>query len=131
MEAAGLLDAWLTPDGRLLDTREHDTFVIAGSNPAAPAGRSLANALAPAVDRNDPRVAELTDDTITAKLWELFHNLACRGFYVQHSDHLSDRGAWQLTVDGCHHPVEFSGPVSQPTAVDHKPRRRASIPTEL
>jgi len=35
--------------------------------------------------------AELTDETLTAKLWELLHTLACRGFYVQHTDHLSDR----------------------------------------
>lgn len=35
--------------------------------------------------------AELTDETLTAKLWELLHNLACTGFYVSHSDHLSDR----------------------------------------
>ena len=34
---------------------------------------------------------ELTDETLTAKLWELLHNLACRGFYVLHTDHLSDR----------------------------------------
>jgi hypothetical protein len=34
--------------------------------------------------------AELTDETLTAKLWELLHNLACHGFYVQHTDHLSD-----------------------------------------
>ena len=34
---------------------------------------------------------ELTDETLPAKLWELLHNLACQGFYVQHTDHLSDR----------------------------------------
>lgn len=34
--------------------------------------------------------AELTDETLTPKLWELLHNLACRGFYVVHTDHLSD-----------------------------------------
>jgi hypothetical protein len=34
---------------------------------------------------------ELTDETLGAKLWELLHNLACRGFYVLHTDHLSDR----------------------------------------
>lgn len=34
---------------------------------------------------------ELTDETITAKLWELLHNLACQGFYVLNSEHLSDR----------------------------------------
>jgi len=34
---------------------------------------------------------ELTDETITAKLWELLHDLAGQSFYVQHTDHLSDR----------------------------------------
>ena len=34
---------------------------------------------------------ELTDETLTAKLWELLHNLACQGYYVLHTDHLSDR----------------------------------------
>lgn len=37
---------------------------------------------------------ELTDETITAKLWELLHNLACQSFYVLHSDHLSDRALY-------------------------------------
>ena len=35
--------------------------------------------------------AELTDDTLHAKLWELLHNLACQGFYVLNTNHLSDR----------------------------------------
>jgi hypothetical protein len=35
--------------------------------------------------------AELTDETLPAKLWELLHNLALQGFYVSHTDHLSDR----------------------------------------
>ena len=35
--------------------------------------------------------AELTDETLTAKLWELLHNLALQGFYISHTDHLSDR----------------------------------------
>lgn len=34
---------------------------------------------------------ELTDESVPGHLWELLHNLACRGFYVQHTDHLSDR----------------------------------------
>jgi len=45
---------------------------------------------------------ELTDEALPAKLWELLHNLACHGFYIQHSDHLSDRqvysGLWQRGI---------------------------------
>lgn len=44
-------------------------------------------------ESNDPPIPpdELTDETLSAKLWELLHNLACRGFYCLHSDHLTDR----------------------------------------
>ncbi len=43
--------------------------------------------------------AELTDETLTAKLWELLHHLACRGFYVLHTDHLSDRELYTALWD--------------------------------
>ena len=38
---------------------------------------------------------EHTDDTIGAGLWELLHELACRGFYVLHTDHLTDRELYE------------------------------------
>jgi hypothetical protein len=34
--------------------------------------------------------AEITEETLAPILWELLHNLALRGFYVLHTDHLSD-----------------------------------------
>jgi len=34
--------------------------------------------------------AEITDETLTPILWELLHNLALRGFYLLHTDHLND-----------------------------------------
>ena len=40
---------------------------------------------------------ELTDETLTAKLWELLHNLALQGFYVLHTDHLGDRELYRHT----------------------------------
>lgn len=39
--------------------------------------------------------AELTDETLAAKLWELLHELARRGWQVEHTDHLSDRGLYE------------------------------------
>src|SRR5439155_298942 len=44
-------------------------------------------------DENIPLLPleEITDETLTPILWELLHNLALRGFYVLHTDHLSDR----------------------------------------
>ena len=38
---------------------------------------------------------ELTDEALPPRLWELLHNLACRGFYVLHTDHLSDRALYE------------------------------------
>jgi hypothetical protein len=38
--------------------------------------------------------AELTDELFTPKLWELLHALACRGFYLLHTDHLGDRALY-------------------------------------
>lgn len=39
---------------------------------------------------------ELTDETLPSRLWELPHNLACRGFFVLHTDHLSDRALYEV-----------------------------------
>ena len=38
---------------------------------------------------------EHTEETIKSGLWELLHELACRGFYVQHTDHLTDRDLYE------------------------------------
>ena len=64
LEAAGLLDAWVAPDGRLLDPGTHDVVVTAG----APATPNLGAVLQPAVDREDPRAAALSDATVAAVL---------------------------------------------------------------
>lgn len=41
-----------------------------------------------------PPPDELTDEALPAKLWELLHELACRGFYLLHTDHLSERALY-------------------------------------
>jgi hypothetical protein len=35
--------------------------------------------------------AEITDELLPGLLWEILQELACRGFYVLHTDHLTDR----------------------------------------
>ena len=39
---------------------------------------------------------ELTDEALPPNLWRLLHSLACRGFYVQRTDHLSDRALYEV-----------------------------------
>ncbi|MFL6055804.1 MAG: TIGR02680 family protein [Actinoallomurus sp.] len=63
LEAAGILDAWVTPGGELL--AEDDTFVLSG---APVDGPSCATVLHPAVDRAAPQAAALTDDAVRAVL---------------------------------------------------------------
>ena len=45
---------------------------------------------------------EITDEALAAILWKLLHELACRGFYALHTDHLSDgelyRALWRHGV---------------------------------
>lgn len=54
--------------------------------------------------------AEITDETLTPILWELLHNLALRGFYVLHSDHLSDHELYaELWERGLRDPAHLPG----------------------
>ncbi|MFA1538409.1 TIGR02680 family protein [Actinomadura monticuli] len=63
LEASGILDAWVTPDGALLGA--DDTFLLTGE---AVQGPSCALVLRPAIDRADPRAAALTADAVHAVL---------------------------------------------------------------
>lgn len=57
-----------------------------------------------------PPPDELTDESLPAKVWELLHELACRGFYVLHSDHLSDRELYAaLWKDSLREPAMLPG----------------------
>lgn len=54
--------------------------------------------------------AEITDETLTPILWELLHNLALRGFYILHTDHLSDRELYaELWQHGLREPAHLPG----------------------
>ncbi len=63
LEAAGILDAWLTPDGDLVDG---DVIVVSGRSPVA--GPSCSSVLTPAVDLDDPQAAALPAATVQAVL---------------------------------------------------------------
>ncbi|QXJ26680.1 TIGR02680 family protein [Actinomadura graeca] len=63
LEASGVLDAWVTPDGALVG--EDDMFVLTGE---AVQGPSCALVLRPAIDRADPGAAAIGDDAVRAVL---------------------------------------------------------------
>ena len=63
LEAAGILDAWVTPDGNLVDG---DVTIVSGQAPVP--GQSLASVLVPAVDPGDQRAAAVPDESVRAVL---------------------------------------------------------------
>ena len=63
LEAAGLLDAWVTPDGNLVDG---DVTVVSGLAPVP--GQSCASVLIPAIDPGDPQARTLSGEAVRAVL---------------------------------------------------------------
>jgi len=63
LEAAGILDAWVTPEGNLVDG---DVIVVSGLAPVA--GRSCASLLVPAIDPDDPQAAALREESVASVL---------------------------------------------------------------
>lgn len=65
LEASGLLDAWVEPDGTLTDTAGHDVHVV----PCAPVtGDHLGSLLHPAIDPHDPDAHAVGPHTLRALL---------------------------------------------------------------
>lgn len=88
LEAAGLLDAWILPDGTLLDPATHDTFLLERDT-VAPAA-TLARWLAPALRDDDPDTHGLSNAAIGRAL-------AGIGAGEQSGEHwVGLDGRWQL-----------------------------------
>lgn len=68
LEASGLLDAWITPDGRLLGAHEHDTVLALGTSPHAPEDRHLGLALIPTVDTAGKLMGAVAPEIVAAIL---------------------------------------------------------------
>ncbi|MFI1884771.1 TIGR02680 family protein [Streptomyces jumonjinensis] len=66
LEASGLLDAWVLPDGWALAANGHDVLLSPATGPVA--GESLNGLLRPAVDGGDARAAEVGEDTVARLL---------------------------------------------------------------
>lgn len=60
LEAAGILDAWVTPSGELLATDTDDVVLTPGD----PVSVNLSSVLVPAVDRADPQAGAVRDATV-------------------------------------------------------------------
>ncbi|MFF5669481.1 TIGR02680 family protein [Streptomyces hygroscopicus] len=68
LEASGLLDAWVCPDGTLLEASRHDVLLSPPPSHAPRAGAALGDALRPAVDHGDPRATQVGEPAVSALL---------------------------------------------------------------
>ncbi|MFB6613172.1 TIGR02680 family protein [Streptomyces sp. NPDC056367] len=66
LEASGLLDAWVLPDGRALAVDGHDVLLSPATGPVP--GPSLAGLLRPAVDGGDAQAAAVGEETVVRLL---------------------------------------------------------------
>ncbi|WP_436739855.1 TIGR02680 family protein [Streptomyces sp. BBFR102] len=66
LEASGLLDAWVLPDGSALAVNGHDVLLAPSDGPVS--GPSLAEVLRPATDHGDAWTTALDDATVTGLL---------------------------------------------------------------
>ncbi|MFC0602837.1 TIGR02680 family protein [Streptomyces palmae] len=66
LEASGLLDAWVLPDGSALAANGHD--VLLAPSPGPISGPSLAEVLRPAMDHGDRRTATLDEAAVSGLL---------------------------------------------------------------
>ncbi|MEU6698851.1 TIGR02680 family protein [Pseudonocardia sp. NPDC046786] len=79
LEASGVLDAWLSPDGSLLGA---DDDVLVAPTVRVTHGPGLTGLLRPAVDRADPRAAPVSDATVTAVLRAIAQQERADGTWV-------------------------------------------------
>ncbi|MEV6670628.1 TIGR02680 family protein [Streptomyces sp. NPDC051162] len=66
LEASGLLDAWVSPDGSALGADGHDVLLAPQAGPVS--GPSLVDVLCPAVDHGDARAAAIGEETVARLL---------------------------------------------------------------
>ncbi|WAL70687.1 TIGR02680 family protein [Kitasatospora sp. YST-16] len=104
LEVSGLLDAWVSTDGRVAAAGTWDTLATAG---APVAGRSLATVLRPAVDREDPAAAALPDELVAGLL-------AGIGL-LDPGEELPGEGSW-IALDGRFRLGALTGSWSKPAA---------------
>ncbi len=100
LEAGGLLDAWVMPDGTLLEPQTWDTVFTPspplGQNTDQHPSQNLAQLLKPAVDRSDPQANAVTDPVLTALLTSIGWGSS------NHSAWIDDHGQWRLgPLQGC------------------------------
>jgi uncharacterized protein (TIGR02680 family) len=125
LEASGLLDAWVTPDGALLPRGVHDTAVVPGAGPPPDADAHLGRWLVPAVDRGDERTAAVSDAIVADVLRHVGARAGAGHAWVDVD------GRWQLgPLRGAWDKPEAAH-IGQSAREAARRRRRAELASEI
>jgi len=93
LQSAGLVDAWILPDGQLL-AGDEDTFIVLSdseiSNPGSKITPRLCDLLIPAIDPESSAARQLSAETVSRLLSRI------GGAPGESSHWVADNGAWQL-----------------------------------
>ncbi len=90
LEASGLLDAWISPEGMLFDADVHDTLVTAGQSPLPAEDSHLGHLLVPSIDPADSRAVTLSPEAVRAVLLHIGTHAGAGHIWVDVT------GTWQL-----------------------------------
>ena len=96
LEAAGLLDAWITPDGAVLDRDNHDTLFDVSGSAEIFEGARLDAILRPAIAADDVQARQVTEQTVSAVLRRIGFGSGTGAVWVDAAGH------WQIgPLTGC------------------------------
>lgn len=127
LEAAGLLDAWVLPGGRMIDPTTEDVFFLElnGPSDALPSGRTLGDCLVPAIDPSDPGAATVSAQDMENLLRQIGLGADSGSYWV------SGDGRWRLgpvTGRWTKPQADFIG---ETTRAAHRRRRLEQLQTRL
>jgi uncharacterized protein (TIGR02680 family) len=119
LEASGMLDAWVTPGGNLV---EGDVTVVSGLAPVP--GPSCASVLVPAIDLGDPRAQTLSPDAVRAVLSAI-------GLGETDGSRVSTDGSWANGVLGGAWRKDSAGYIGEGAREAARRARIAQLSAEL
>lgn len=126
LEASGLLDAWLLPDGRLVHPDTEDTFLdTSAPNPPQASDEHLGRWLAPCPDAADPRQRDVSVASIERMLRQI-------GAGRDQGTHwISADGAWRLGPLSGRWTKPSASFVGESSRAEARRRRLAELRREL
>jgi uncharacterized protein (TIGR02680 family) len=120
LQASGLLDAWVLPDGRVLADTD-DAFLFDASSPVTPPRNHLGEVLAIAIDREDPAARDFDVDALERMLSQIGRGEGTGLHWV------TGDGRWQLGPLAGRATKTTADYIGESTRAENRRRRLAEL----